>query len=287
MGENEEEKNLNAENAERVHENVSSKEETKVQENIPTNEETKTQEFNNQEPKSIAQNLEKKESKTEQKEESNFKKVETKTKKSKHGVAKAIVILIGLIVLAYLIFVMRNYFIIRDIKTKASEYKDITNYTYKSKTEELEITVTKKDNITRIDLNRFAEEDRNTIIWYNEEDKESIISFPEQKKARITNFSDVTASAPFLYANDDMYLGVESDGRILYTWIYTDEFNGKECYVICSSKNDKEWIEKDTGIVVKRESGDLGTSEITDIEVNTVKEVYKPDLTGYEITENN
>lgn len=41
---------------------------------------------------------------------------------------------------------------------------------------------------------------------------------------------------------------------------------------------------KNTGLLIKKELKDIGTIEYTNIEVNTVDEVYKPDLTGYEIT---
>lgn len=216
------------------------------------------------------------------KKEENFKKVETKTKQSKHGFAKAILVLIGILVIVYLVFVIRNYFILKDIKEKASAYKNITNYTYTVKSDEVETTITKKENLTRVELNQFGEEERHAIIWSDSNTKEGVISFPEQKTATLANFSDMVANAPFVYATD-IYSGIEADGKILYTWIYTDEFNGKKCYVLCYGKNDKEWIEKDTGLLVKREIDGMKTTEYTNIQTNTVKEVYKPDLTGFEI----
>ena len=65
--------------------------------------------------------------------------------------------------------------------------------------------------------------------------------------------------------------------------IYTDEYNGKECYVLCLTSDYKKWIDKDTGLVIKTESGENSTTEISDIEIDNIKEIYKPDLTGFEI----
>lgn len=262
MGENEEEKKLNVENEE------------KMQENVPAKEETKKAEVKNAESKVLA----------EKKEEPNFKKVETKTKKSKHGVAKAILILIGLLVVIYFIFVMRNYYIMNNIKEKASAYKDVTNYTYHVKTENMDSTITQKDNNIRLDCSSFGNNNEETIIWFDRNTKEGLFVLPNQKKATRINFSDVVAYAPFSMAID-AGMEIELDGRILYTWIYTDEFDGKECYVLSYDKYNKDWIEKDTGLLVKREVKELGTSEYTNISVNTIDEVYKPDLTGFEITD--
>lgn len=260
MGENEEEKKLNVENEEKVQENVSSKEET-------TNEEVKKEES-----KVTA----------EKKEEPNFKKVETKTKKSKHGVAKAILILIGLLVVAYFIFVMRNYFILNDIFIKANTYKDTTSYSYHVKATLGEYTVIRKDNIIRVEQKSLEDEEREIIWWTNYDTNEEIVSFPNQKTAVKQEPSEQLIQLPFQFTEtNDVMIGVA-----LYTLIYTDEYDGKDCYVLCLSSDYKKWVEKDTGLIVKIESGENSFTEISNIEINNVDEIYKPDLTGYKITDN-
>ena len=231
----------------------------------------------------IKSNVEKEESKadTEKKEEPKFKKAEPKVKKSKHIVAKTILILIGIVVVLYFIFVMRNYYIINQIKAKASAYKDVNNFTYHTKADDFESTATQKENIARLDCSRFGKNDEETIIWFDKNTGEGLIVLPNQKKATRVRFSDVILNAPFEYTN--IAMEIETDAKILYTWIYTDKFDGKECYVLCYNKNNKEWIDKETGLLLKKETDTIGTSEFTNIEVNTVDEVYKPDLTGYEI----
>ncbi len=258
MGENEEEKKLNIENEE------------KVQENVPAKEEKTNAEVKKEETKVTS----------EKKEEPNFKKVETKTKKSKHGVAKAILILIGLLVVVYFIFVMRNYLILNAICKKASAYKDVTNYTYHLKGNSGEYTASVKDNISRMDQTSVENEDRTMIIWSDKNTGETIVAFPNQKTAQKNTLLEIPLAVPFEYVNIDNRIM----GMVLYTWIYTDEFDGKECYVICLDSNYKEWVEKETGLIVKKESKDSST-EITNIGINNVDEIYKPDLTGYEITD--
>ena len=266
MEENEEKKNVNLENETKAQENVSAKDEAKAQENVSVKNEVKMADTKKEASKTEVDN----------KEKNNFKKVEAK--KSKHPIAKAILILIGLLVIIYFVFVMRNYFILNDIREKASKYNDVTNYTYHLKSESGEYTATVKDNITRMDQRSLKEEDQEMILWSDENTGETIVAFPKQKTAQKNILSGVNLTIPFEYT----YMDDQLMGMMLYTWIYTDEFDGKECYVLCLGGDFKEWIEKDTGLVVKKDN-----TEITNIGINTVDEVYKPDLTGYKIIEKN
>lgn len=260
MGENEEEKKLNVENEE------------KVQENVPAKEEKTNAELKKEESKVTS----------EKKEEPNFKKVETKTKKSKHGVAKAILFLIGLLVVVYFIFVMRNYLILNDIFSKANAYRDTTNYSYHVEASLGEYTVNRKDNTIRVDQKSLEAEEREIVWWTNYDTNEEIISFPNQKTAVKQEPSEPLIQLPFQFAEkNDVMMGVA-----LYTLIYTDEYDGKDCYVLCLSSDYKKWVEKDTGLIVKIESGENSITEISNIEINNVDEIYKPDLTGYKITDN-
>ena len=142
-----------------------------------------------------------------------------------------------------------------------------------------EYTASVKDNISRMDQRSLENEDRTMIMWSDKNTGETIVAFPNQKTAQKNTLSPVLFTVPFEYVNMDSRML----GMVLYTWIYTDEFDGKECYVICLDSNYKEWVEKDTGLVVKKENNG-STTEITNIGINNVDEIYKPDLTGYEIT---
>lgn len=225
------------------------------------------------------------------KDDTTFKKVvnQNNKEKSNHGLLKAILVLIGILVIIYFIFVMRNYIILNNIYEKAEEYKDLTNYTYQVRgvlgDSSSVYTVTRKDNVIRFETKNENEEDREIIIWKDFSENEGIISFPNQNTAIVDeaqNVMSLVSDLPFEFADaNDGIIGIS-----LYTLIYSEEYNGKDCYVLSIGTGYKKWIEKDTGLVVKIESGNNSSTEVLSIETNTVNEIYKPDLTGYEVTNN-
>lgn len=231
------------------------------------------------------------------KDDTSFKKVQNGTErkkkideieqkgKKKHGVAKAVLILIMIFIATYCVFFARNLIILNSIADKIKDYEDISSYSYTTtiKNDEevvkTKIQYYKKDNRERFDFQR---EDINLIWWYDSDTNEKIVSTPVSKKATISNTEDV----------EIVHLPIESSLKSkgttaymsLYSRIYSDKYNSKDCYVIDMGNNDKIWIDKETGIVVKRKNAsDQGEIEYTDINLNYEGEIYKPDLTGYDI----
>lgn len=260
------------------------KEEKKVEEKVQNENNKKEEKTNVETEKTSSTNAD----------AAKFKKVETKgvkvqvEKKKKHKLAKAILIIIGIIVIVYFIFVMRNLFIIRDILDKASAYKDLQNYSCEilsnNGDDQTKLAYAKNGNIERVDLTNIKDETKRIIMWEDNETNEGIISFPEQRVANVTDAEHIgiTVTSPTQYAYyDDDILGLG-----LYVLIYSEEFNGKDCYVIQNGASSKTWIEKETGLTLKTEYGNDMSTEVTDFKVNTVGEIYKPDLTGYEINQN-
>ena len=111
--------------------------------------------------------------------------------------------------------------------------------------------------------------------------KIQIIAFPAHNAAIESNdkMMDLVCRLPFTLAD----MGSLTDGLALYSLIYTDTLNNKECYVIQVGLNLKMWIERDTGLLYREDFGENMYSEITKLEINNVDEIYKPDLTGYKI----
>ena len=181
---------------------------------------------------------------------------------------------------------MRNYIILNNIYEKAEEYKDLTNYTYQVRgvlgDSSSVYTVTRKDNVIRFETKDENREDREVIIWKDFSENEGIVSFPNQNTAIVDeaqNIMSLVSDLPFEFADaNDGIIGIT-----LYTLIYSEEYNGKDCYVLSIGTEYKKWIEKDTGLVVKIESGNNTSTEVLSIETNTVNEIYKPDLTGYDV----
>lgn len=270
------------------------KEEKKVEENVQSENNKKEEKTNVETEKNVKKETEVKNASSTDTDAAKFKKVETNgskvqvEKKKKHKLAKAILILIILGIVIYFVFVMRNLFILRDILDKASSYKNLDNYTVSTLAnnngEQTSVVYAKNGQIERVDLTNLQDELKNITLWRNLETNEGIISFPNQRAAVLTDAEHIgiTVSYPTQYA----YYGEAISGLGLFSLIYSEEFNGKECYVIQNGVDSKTWVEKETGLTLKAEYGKDMSSEVTDFKVNTIGEIYKPDLTGYEINQN-
>ena len=203
--------------------------------------------------------------------------------KKNHGVAKAILILVMIFIAAYCVFFVRNLIILNSIANKVQDYENITGYSYTTigkndgEVVETKIQFYKNNNVERFDYQR---DELNLIFWYDSNTNEKIVSSPASRKATISNTED------FEVVHLPIESSLQSKETIAYmsliSLIYSDQYNSKDCYVIDIGNNNKTWIDKETGLVVKRES-DMGTTEYTDINLDYQGEVYKPDLTGYEI----
>lgn len=270
------------------------KEEKKVEEKVKSENNKKEEKTNVETAKNVKKEAETKKASSTNADATKFKKVEASgskvqvEKKKKHKLAKAILIIIGIIIVVYFIFVMRNLFIIRGILDKASAYKDLQNYSCEilsnNGEDQTKLIYSKNGQTERVDLTNLKDETKNIIMWENNETNEGIISFPAQKVANVTDAEHIgiTVTSPTQYAYyDDDILGLG-----LISLIYSEEFDGKDCYVIQNGVDSKTWVEKETGLTLKTEYGNDMSSEVTDFKVNTVGEIYKPDLTGYEINQN-
>lgn len=203
--------------------------------------------------------------------------------KKNHGVAKAILILVMIFIAAYCVFFVRNLIILNSIANKVQDYENISGYSYTTigkndgEVVETKIQFYKNNNVERFDYQR---DELNLIFWYDSNTNEKIVSSPASRKATISNAED------FEVVHLPIESSLQSKETIAYmsliSLIYSDQYNSKDCYVIDIGNNNKTWIDKETGLVVKRES-DMGTTEYTDINLDYQGEVYKPDLTGYEI----
>lgn len=275
MEENKDEKKVNSENAQE-------KQDTKQ-------EEKKTEKVEPEIKKEVKKEEKPKQEKTE-KEDAKFKKVEGTNKEPEknksHKVLKAILILIGIIVVLYFIFAMRNAVILNDIISKSGVYKNVDNYSYevvsKSGDTELNITCSRMGNIERLDIKNESDARKNVIAWKNYDTNEGILAFTGNNTAVLNNANSINFGQ---FPIDIAFSGNDIIGLGLTAFIYSENLNGKDCYVITVGEDSKIWIEKDTGLVLKKQYNDKISVECISFEEDSVKEIYKPDLTGYEITQ--
>lgn len=224
-----------------------------------------------------------------------FKRVEIKkdSKANKkiekpHRFIKAILIIIGILVVLYLIFTMRNYVIIKDLMETISKMDKVHSCSYETVSKigntETNIKYCRKDNIIRIDFESSGNSVINITAWQDTDTNEEIIAFDnENKNIAIKSNNDKILATDDGFIFNFIKLSDYLNGLGLYALIYTDEYNGRECYVIQESANVKMWIEKETGLLLKQQTSEDRQIECLSVEINNVQEIYKPDLTDYEI----
>lgn len=196
----------------------------------------------------------------------------------------------AVVIVLLTIIVMVNNSIINKIVAKQKENVNRQNYSYTVQSNSSENTMTKiyyKDG-TRIYV--IKNNDRSAIIWNNSNTKEMITIVPNLLKATVQKYdSDDSTSIPYLL---DASM---SRALKLSSIITSDTVNGEECYKV-SSKGQKLWFSKSTGMIVKEMNGtgvkdgkEIGyVSEFKDWKFNQLTDidVTRPNLIGYEITNN-
>lgn len=228
-----------------------------------------------------------------QKDEPLFKKVvtvhdEQRKKKKEETVftklVKALLIVVIILIIAYLIFFVRNIVIFNDIVAKMDRFMNIANYSYESitRTNNSDITTTvkynKKDNRSSVE---FMRNDESLIsFWIDTEKQEKVVVYPESNRAEISNNTDgVIMAMPVM---NELDTGTVRAFLSLGTLIYSELYHGRDCYVIELDQDQKVWIDKETGLVLRREYPS-NYVEYVNIQFDTNQEIARPDLTGYEV----
>lgn len=244
----------------------------------------KTENKTNNKEKTLNKNVEE-----EQNDDLTFKRVEMKEEKKDHKVLKFFLILLMILIAAYCVFFSRNLIILDSIYDNMCEIEGNSNYSYEvTKTENGEeiskITYYKKDNVERVDIqdkdkqiNTITDLEENQVTTWNPEKKEaSIYNTTTNPKIRLPLEESIN------YQESRAFMGLTS-------LIYSEECNSKDCYVIvqpCSPSSidcsQKTWIDKSTGLVIKREYLNC-VVEYNNIEMNNVDIIETPDLRDYKI----
>lgn len=219
--------------------------------------------------------------------------------KTKKNIVKGILLIIVLGILIFLIITVPKFVIIHNHNSKVIQARQADNITMKlidySRVDIDAIEYLKKGNIFVMKLAN------NRMLWKDKNEPVEYIILQEEKQVIEHNVKDT-------YAMEDMWISSVLDGRegnriweeILMSiscHIKTENCNSKECYLIENSygkkMTDRTWIDKQTGLIVKR-TGGMGTTVEDnsyesiieyDYTFNEMKdtEVEKPDLTGYTV----
>lgn len=254
--------------------------------NNPKKEEKKQKENkkDNKKAKKISENN----TEIEKENDLTFKKVEVK-KPPKHRLLKFILILVIILIGAYCVFFSRNFIILNNIYNQMCEIGSTTNYSYETVKKENDIETTKikyykKENVERVDI---EDKNRKVSTITDFESNQVTTWYPEEKTASVYN-TELTAKI-HLPLEEGINNQQTRAFMGLTSIIYSEECNSKQCYVImqvCSPKmmnsSQKTWIDKETGLVVKREYLN-STIEYNNVELNNVRNIDTPDLRTYKV----
>ena len=216
-----------------------------------------------------------------------FKKVKVDTKnrlKKSHGFFKTILFLIMIIIVVYCIFFARNCIILTDLSNKIKILDKKVNYSYTSIakiSEKEDTTIINYASNNNKELFEIKIGENIISMWEDISNNKRITMFPTEKIARITSKGEMGFDLPVMKELKDK--SVRSLMSIA-SRIYSENYEGKECYVITIGNAQKVWIEKQTGLVQKREY-ETYTVEYVNIKIDNNYEINEPDLTGYVVNE--
>lgn len=203
---------------------------------------------------------------------------------------KVLLIIICVLIVLLMIHFVRNYIIIKDVLVKTKQYEGVTNFYYEIKNTEDDKTAKiytknyKKDMISLVEIENG---DRSIKIWKDVSNNESVVIFTGKGEALIgTEDTVLEPQIPLFEGNP--YVS-------LISLVYSEKIDGQDCVVIQIGES-KWWINKETGLYAKIQSGTQYVDgeespivvEYKNWKINqlTDKDVEKPDLTGYKVTEN-
>ena len=217
----------------------------------------------------------------------------------KKKILKIILIIILIILVLFLIHTARNFIIIKGVQNNFSKYENSSNYHIKSVAKESTDTTVTMDYYTK-DEKQVMKMERNIdgeilkVSMYSNGEKVNVFyDNPSGKTCQLNLDTEV------IQVNLYNHLETENIWQTLLgsitTNIKSEEYNGKDCYIVngfmsplsLTEKNINEvHIEKDTGLFIKSVI-DSNTTE-REYEFNNVEDSVfeEPDISEYSIQEN-
>ena len=214
--------------------------------------------------------------------------------KNKEGVkvfskiGKAVLLILIVFIVLYIINIIRNVIILSDILAKESIILSSNNIYYETTSDTgMESKFYKKDEIEMFD----TKVNENRIIkWRNINTNEGIIISPNSKVAYNVKADEIVGFNIPLLVHSINEIGEYKIYATLSSIIYTD----KNCYVIMMECNNKTWVNKETGEVLKRQDGIIKSENnkanpamiyYNNWKINelTEEDMAKPDISSFEI----
>lgn len=203
-------------------------------------------------------------------------------------IGKAVLWILIVFIVLYIINIIRNVIILSDILEKESIILSSNNIYYETTSDTgIESKFYKKDEIEMFD----TKVNENRIIkWRNINTNEGIIISPNSKVAYNVRADEIVGFNIPLLVHSINEIGEYKIYATLSSIIYTD----KNCYVIMMECNNKTWVNKETGEVLKRQDGIIKSENnkanpamiyYNNWKINelTEEDMAKPDISSFEI----
>lgn len=177
-------------------------------------------------------------------------------KKEKRKLLKKILFIIFIIFIIYAIIVVFKFSILSKISKNYYESKELSNYYYCSKTDNISIKYWRKDNIHVTNIKKL-EDENNIIFWKNSETGE-ILRIDEANK-RYTKLNSNNVIIGELLPNSQSIFGEKDNLYKFLTALHpmciitSGKFNETKCYninYIIDGRIGTEKIDKNTGLLL-------------------------------------
>lgn len=221
---------------------------------------------------------------------------EEKPEKRKHHILRVIGMIICIVIAIYVGNVIRNFYILNTHMIATNEYSTVDNYKktmiqYRGDIPFTKVTLYRKgDKI--VEEVEPQQNNAKLVQYYNKQTQEAILAFSNKVAIVQKDEYDRTQSIGIIRTFDNLS-AIQNFLMSLRTIITNENYKGKECYKINIIGYVEIWIDKETGLEIKKSAGysqnDEGIRKSIyndyDYEFGTVTEedVKKPDLTGYKI----
>lgn len=175
---------------------------------------------------------------------------------------KIILSIILICILLYVINVVRNIFILKDIQDKSSKLSELNDFSYTLNTDDLKHVLTKKGNIIKVE-----EYEDNKIMYFNTETDEAIEEDMETGEKTYYQLAPTGAYMPIYNSENTNIYKLAFKSIIL-----SSKLDDKKCYKIINSNN-TSFVEKEQALLLKTIDKDEITTNYTNYKLDNIDNI--------------
>ena len=202
---------------------------------------------------------------------------------------KKVLIIIGIIIFILAIIVLMRFNIYNTINKKYDEMNQKDNYYFYSESSDSIMKYWKKGKVHKMNIQQIKG-NGNLTFWENTDTNESYVFVETTKKYSKGNEFLMVKNLPLFgyYVMPQERFGI----TLMFALnpmctIYSGKYENKDCYIlgVLEEGSAKEWIDKETGLLLYREEDDDNRKIQYSFDIVTDEDIKMPNLSEYELTE--